>query len=155
MNKSIAIINEQLRNQAIKVIKNLPLDPAHKVVISGYKTSLSDRQRRLYWMWLRIMGNEIGYTKDEMAYEMKRKFLVGIFERDETKEEYGEMIQALRDLYKQDKDRITFLLTQIVGLTSITDASVENMIEYLTEIDNHARGLNINLPHPSDLQWQK
>lgn len=75
-----------------------------------------------------------GKTKDEWHYEMKKKYLVNIYERDDPLG-YGSMIESIRQLYKVGlKDRAVKLHQGIVKITSTTTASTTQFTEYLNSI---------------------
>jgi hypothetical protein len=113
------------------------------VIVKKYERDKSSEQNRLYWMWVGIIANDLGYTKDELHMELKRMFLQNIYAADPIKHPgYAEMLAAAEQLGRYE------LINGITRLTSITTASVRNMSEYLNEIKNHATGLGIMLPLP-------
>jgi hypothetical protein len=147
MKQSITIVSEQHRNRAIEIIKALPLEPAHVVDIRERKKDRSVDQNALYWKWLTIIGNELGESKEDVHERYKDKFLVNIYERDNT--DFAEMIHALREVWRQGmKVEAAGLRKHIVSLTSTTTATVKQMTEYLQNIEHDAASLAIALPHP-------
>lgn len=106
------------------------------------KEQRSIAQNRLYWAWMtdleRTQVNEFaGYLKDWWHNEMKRRFLIPIFERDS--QEYAETMQSLRDVYKSGmKKESKKLMEFILENTSITDCNVLQFMEYLRGIESFA-----------------
>jgi hypothetical protein len=152
MNKTITIKSDYQRDYALSIIKDLPLDPVHDVVIKPHKSDRSAAQNALYWKWMTEIGNHDGDMKEEVAERYKDKFLVQIFERDDK--EYGEMIQTLRNVYSSGakKDALT-LRKKVVKLTSTTNCNVEQMKEYLNFIEMDAASRGIELTRPDDYKF--
>lgn len=118
------------------------LEPNQEIIVSVKKATKTELRRsaqnRLYWAWITNMSkatvNEYaGWSKEDWHFEMKKRFLVPIFERDEP--EYALTIETLRTVYrtgmKQESER---LHKYVVKETSTTQASVQQFSEYLTEI---------------------
>ena len=100
---------------------------AEKAVISVKEDVMtrSQRQSKLYFMWVGILAEETGYTKDAMHDILRDKFL------------------GYRTVKTKDK--------VIEVLRSTTELSVTDMKDYLTEIDMFAIDFGMMLPRPSDL----
>lgn len=103
----------------------------------------SAAQNRLMWMWItdasKTTVNELaGRTKEDWHYELKKRFLVPIYERDDM--EYALTIQTLRVVHKNGlKNEASMLYKHIVDMTSTTQATVEQFTEYLTDIGGYLR----------------
>lgn len=158
MPKKIIIRNEKLKERAIEVIRRLPIDPVHEIVIKGFKEIRSLSQNALYWKWLSIIGLDLGMTKDELHLEYKSQFCLPIMIRE--KDDYPEIstiiesIQAVRD--KGENDIAESLYRQVIGLLTTTKLKTKHMSEYMTDIKNSASSLGISLPRPEDqdlLEW--
>ena len=150
MKQKIPIISEEHRNRVLEIIKALPLDPYHDVLIKEHGKDRTLDQNALYWKWLTIIGAELGETKEDLHEQYKDRFLVPIYERDNP--EYAEMIQALRAVWKHGmKGEAVSLRKKIVALTSTTTATVRQMSEYLQDVELSAATLAIRLPHPDDI----
>jgi hypothetical protein len=148
--QTIVISSEELRNRAATILAALPLDPVHEVVIRVHKKNRSVDQNRLLWEWLTIIGNALGESKEDVHERYKDKFLVQIFERDDP--EYAEMVQSLREIWKQGmKKEAVSLRKRIVSFTSTTTANVAQMSEYLHCIELDAASLAIKLPLPDNI----
>ena len=90
------------------------------------KRSLS--QNALYWVWMTILGADIGHTKEEMHYVFKRQFLK------------DKMPVMARDEF------IDYLIMLDYKEVSTTKLVVGEMKEYLDNVFNQAAEININLP---------
>jgi len=86
----------------------------------------SQKQNKLYWMWIDTIGQELGYHRDEMHILLKDK-LLGY---DEIETRKGEVVKALKSTAK---------------------LSVDAMKDYLESVDFFATHYGIKLMHPEDL----
>jgi hypothetical protein len=142
---TIILSSAELKRRAVAIINGLALDPVHEVVIREHKKNRSLEQNAFYWEILTIIGNALGESKEAVAERYKDKFLVQIYERDDP--EYAEMVQSLREVWKQGmKKEAVNLRKRIVSFTSTTSANVSQMAEYLTNIERDAASLGIRLP---------
>lgn len=99
-------------------------DGEHAVQFSGWKEDRSLRQNALYWKWLSIIGNELGYHKDELHEEFLERFSYPI---------------TYRTLDGKPKQR----------LLRSSAMNVEQMSAYMDRIFQFClQELNINLPIP-------
>jgi hypothetical protein len=146
MKKKIIIRGEEQRDRLRGTIDLIPED--HEVRIRPHKANRSLSQNSLHWKWLTVIAEEIGDTKDSVHEIIKRKHLVPILERDDP--EYGEAIAAVRAIQGRERE---ILARQVVRLTSTTKLNVEQMTEYLNEIEKTAGEMRISLPHPEDYAY--
>ena len=79
-------------------------------------------------MWVKIIADESGYTRDAMHDILRDKFL------------------GYRTVKTKDK--------VIEVLRSTTGLNVEDMKDYLTEIDMFATEFGMMLPRPEDLYYE-
>lgn len=109
-------------------------------IMTGSKDRIADAQRRLYWAWLTDMSKTkveavSGRTKEEYHWEMKERFLIPIFVRDDS--EFAEMYSLYSrltigvSLWEKQAIKGKFL-----GDLSITDACKEQATEYLRDIES-------------------
>lgn len=146
----IVISSPELKRRALACVEALALDPACEITIKEHKRDISAEQRGLYFKWLGIIADHLGYTKEELHIEYKKRWLKPIFERDDP--EYSAMIQNIRDVWKQGMKKVAEdLSNQVIKLTSIRDANTHQMWEYMGNIEKEAPGLAIVLPFPDDL----
>jgi len=115
----IIIGSPELRN----VIRGLS-DGEYAVQISKWKDDRSLRQNALYWKWLSIIGNDLGYHKNELHETFLDKFAP---------------IKTIRNLEGKPVQKPT----------RSSEMSVEQMSDYMSQIDQlAATQLNMNLPRP-------
>lgn len=103
---------------------------ADKVVIEikPDKDSRSTKQNRLYWEWCGIIGEELGYNKDEVHVLLGDKFLDKI------------IVQGKHKTIEQ--------------IPSTTTLKVSEFKEYLEQIDMMMAEYGIMLPRPEDLYYE-
>jgi len=101
-----------------------------KAVISlkEERMNRTQRQNALYWIWVKELSEQTGYTKDAMHDILRDKFL------------------GYREVKAKDKI--------IRALRSTTDLNVDQFKEYLQEIDFFSADFGIQLPHPEDLYYE-
>jgi len=146
--KRVSIETIQSAQEAGKLLLDaISKGEKHTVTIAPYEDLRSSIQNSLMWVWITSIANHLGNEKEEVHFLLKDKFLTKIYERDDI-EEYGLMVQTLRDLYKQDKEKALELRKQIVKLTSTTKATVEQMTEYLSEVERYGVELGANMAMP-------
>lgn len=110
----------------------------------------SINQNRLLWLWNTEIANHMGLYKDEVHEMLKRKFAVPIFTRDDPN--YAEMVAAVKSIRKQGMgDYAESLAREISRLTSTTDFSVNQMSEYLGDIEHYAAEIGAELTFPEEL----
>ena len=160
MKKTIVIKGVIQKKNTMEYINNIPLEPVHEVIIKPWKETLSDRQRRFYWVWIDLVAKGFGYSKDECHRTMKGLYLFPIMLRAKTDvdgtfvDDYPEIVRlveqvkAIREKGLQvEADQIA---RDIAKLVSITMAKVPHMGEYLDEISALAKDNNIVLPYPEE-----
>ena len=148
--------------QDITIVSNvvtamLDKDSKLSVTVKKYDETLSDKQRRIYFKWVGIIASELGYTKDEQHIALKERFLMPIFLEDFDNHNHYTLMDGWKNLQivkEARPDLYDGLYQSILASVSITNASAINMREYLTEIDNLARGLGIALPKPEDIYYE-
>ena len=99
------------------------------VEIKPNKLTRSNAQNNLYWEWISIVSDELGYTKDETHALLRDKFL-GYNEYQNKK---GNNIKELR---------------------STTKLNTTEFKDYLEQIDILMAEYGITLPRPEDLYYK-
>lgn len=123
------INNESDKDRAISHIKALNIDKPWSVDIKPYRKNRSLAQNKLMWLWFKVIGDDLGYTENEIYDIMADKFLP-----DETIEYDGKQI-------KKNK--------------STSRLNTKEFTEYLEKIDRWAAGeMGIILPSPEDLIYE-
>jgi hypothetical protein len=152
MNKTIHIKTPEQQKNAVACVLDLPFDPVHVVTIKPFKETLTDRQRKFYWVWCEVMGKDLGYTKDEMHETLKGKFLFPIMlQHPDDYPEITTLVEQVRAVRAKGLTAEADLIAKTVApMVSITKAKVPHMGSYLDEIYGLARENNINLPMPED-----
>lgn len=149
MKQKLIINSEEVQRRCLEIVKAIPIDPCHEVIIREHKKDRSSEQNSLYWKRLTVIGNSLGESKEALHERFKSDYLVNIYERDNP--EYAEMLETLRNVYREGmRDEALNLRVKIVSLTSTTTATVSQMSEYMTCIDRKAAELGIRLPSLED-----
>jgi hypothetical protein len=117
------------KNKALNRISLLVLEKPWEIEIKPYKKNRSLKQNRLYFKWMKIIGDELGYESEEVHAIMADKFLT-----DKFVEYGGKQI-------KQDK--------------STSRLNTKEFTDYLQRIDRFvAQQLGIVLPVPDDSYYE-
>jgi hypothetical protein len=153
MDLAIIVNSEERKKKAEHIIKSLKTDVWHEVIIKEYKRNISAEQRGLYWQWLTIRASNLGSTKEDEHLDCKRRFLIPIFERDDS--DFAEMVESIRKLHKEKHPLAFNLADLVVKKTSIRDATTKQMSEYMDDIEKDSATLGIRLPHPEDEHYEK
>lgn len=147
--RTFIIRSKDVINHLVAFLDVQPNEPVLEVAIYEHKKDRGRLQNSLYWVWITIIANELGLTKEDVHEDLKKRLLVPIYERDEPG--FSEMIQAVRKVYTMGhKTEAKTMGKQIVKLTSTTGASAKQFTEYLNEIERDMIGKGIVLPHPKD-----
>ena len=134
--------------------EHLTLAGPIEVTASTKTRSRSVLQNSLYWLWCTQIANHLGLIKDEVHELLKRRFAVPIFTRDDA--DYAEMVVAVKAIRKQGMEGYAEALArEISRLTSTTDFSVDQMQEYLTDMEHYAAEIGAELTFPEDLYDSK
>lgn len=108
-------------------LKALNFTKPWSVEIKQYRKNRSGAQNRTYWAWLRVLGDEIGHSDDEM-HELFRGRFLGYEEKT--------------------------IMGQVVRITkSSRKLTVQDFASYLVQIEMVADSMNIRLPRPDDYAY--
>ena len=148
--KKIYVIHSKNEINMVKAFLDAQTkNPLLQVEIKEHKKNRSVAQNSLYWTWVTVISNEFGLLKEDVHYDLKKRILVYIYERDD--EGYAAMIQAVRKVHTEGfKEDAQALADHIVKLTSTTNATTKQFTEYLQEIERDMQSKGIALPHPED-----
>jgi hypothetical protein len=147
--KTFILRDKTVLESLIIFLRSQAETPLIEVVVKAHQKDRSLLQNSLYWRWVTVIANELGWTKEEVHHDLRNRILVPIYERDD--EGFAEAINAIRKLYTQGFKRDAILIhSKIVRLTSTTSATVKQFAEYLTEIERDMIGKGIYLPHKED-----
>jgi hypothetical protein len=118
-----------IESMIVSHFSQFPNDEKAIIEIRQDKDNRSTKQNRLYWEWVSVIGNELGYTKDETHMLLRDKFLG----YNEVTPKSGEIIRELR---------------------STTKLKLGEFKDYLEQIDMFVAQYGIILPRPEDLYYE-
>jgi len=87
-----------------------------QITIERLKVKRSDRQNRLWWAYMNLLSNELGYDKDEMHEICKFKFL----KREKVCEITGEIFEYLGSTAKLTKIEFAEVTSQLIRWSAET-----------------------------------
>ncbi|MQZ31955.1 hypothetical protein F4U02_13270 [Acinetobacter haemolyticus] len=112
----------------------------------------SKAQNRLYWKWLHEIHKKTGNDEDQLHFEFKKKFLIGILKRDD--DEYAAMCLAISALKQSESEQYRAIADGVIRETSTTRMNTSQFTNYLQLIEAFAlREFGIVLPIPDDLKF--
>lgn len=149
MKKTFVIRDRDIIARVTSYLEAQPPEPLLEVVVKLHHKDRSIEQQSLMWVWITIISNEWGWTKDEVHEYFKKKHLVKIYERDE--EGYAAMLESVRNVIRSgDKKAGKIMADYVFDNTSTTAATIKQFAEYLNDIEKEMIGRGFSLPHPSD-----
>lgn len=81
-----------------------------EIKIQKLKSTRSNQQNRLWWLYVNIISKEIGYTKDELHEILKYKFL----KRSKVDEDTGEIFEYLGSTTKLNKTDFANMVNELI-----------------------------------------
>lgn len=122
------VANIHMAHRVADLVRDLNCDGKQwDVEIKPHKKQRSVRANNLYWKWLTIIGDEIGYTKDELHDVFREKFL------------------------PVTEVEVFGVRRHVLTSTSDPDFTTDKMSAYMHHIDRFAaQDLGIMLPRPED-----
>ncbi len=124
---------ESDRAQAVRMLQARRLDEPQEVIVRQYVPDHSGAQQRFYRVICREIGDALGYMPDEMAEELKRKFLVPLLWADNTKTRFhkiAEQVRLIRERYSAEHaENLAKLFTQQLSTTELNQAQMSRYIE--------------------------
>lgn len=141
------IVNDRVKDNAIKRIGEIEINGKLKVVISD-AGSKSAKQRGLQWKWNTEVANAgIGGkhedTKNGVHLASKWRWAIPILLRDD--EFFSSLYSAWLHLYGKDEERMRWFVDQHVHTETMNSSQ---MAEFLTEYQQYY-GPMVNLTDPS------
>ncbi|WP_109439834.1 recombination protein NinB [Acinetobacter haemolyticus] len=126
-----------------------------KPLVVEIKPEAKDRskaQNRLYWKWLHEIHRKTGNDEDQLHFEFKKKFLIGILKRDD--DEYAAMCLAISALKQSESEQYRAIADGVIRETSTTRMNTSQFTTYLNLIEAFAvKEFGIMLPIPDDLKF--
>lgn len=89
----------------------------------------SKAQNRLYWKWLHEIHKKTGNDEDQLHFEFKKKFLIGILKRDD--DEYAAMCLAISELKQSESEQYRAIADGVIRETSTTRMNTNQFTTYL------------------------
>lgn len=127
--KKFQIIKREDIDRVVSYLKVVNIEKPLEVSIKQYKPNRSAAQNRIFWKWIQIIADDLGYSKDELHSVLAVKFL-GVVE-------------------------ISCMGENITQPVSTTSLKVKEMADYLTQIEVFAASeLGIVLPNNDDLYFE-
>lgn len=112
----------------------------------------SKAQNRLYWKWLHEIHKKTGNDEDQLHFEFKKKFLIGILKRDD--DEYAAMCLAISALKQSESEQYRAIADGVIRETSTTRMDTKQFTNYLQLIEVFAlKEFGMVLPVPDDLKY--
>ena len=119
------------------------------VTVKKLDESLTDAQRKLYWVWCKIIGDSQGNTKTEQHWIFKKRFLLKIYVSDpDNHPEFVGVIGNMQTIKVQCPEQFPAMRKLVYSGLSITKAKKHNMIDMLNDVEAFSRDNNIRLPAP-------
>jgi hypothetical protein len=119
------IYNSKVKARVKTLIECLPEDGTMKVSISKVEKNRSLAQNRLLWKWMGVMGNALGYTKQEM-HDVLCCEILGFYHIKGLRGEVRHILNTTKNL------------------------SVDEFAQFLSHAERIASEQGIVLPHPED-----
>lgn len=150
------LVNETIRDNCVKAIfiAQQQSDEVIAVKISTQQEQRSNAQNRLYWLWIKTFSDYTGNTKERQHRIFKRQYLSRILIRKD--EALNATLQSVAQVkqYMSVAEYEEYAL-KVASLISTTKASVDEMSEYLNDIEKFCYSEGCFLPIPEDLAWAK
>tara|TARA_R110001606_G_scaffold130742_1_gene266299 strand:+ start:7 stop:402 length:396 start_codon:yes stop_codon:yes gene_type:complete len=121
-NIKIILRSDRQISHAIHTLKELKINPEElfELTIKPYKKNRSLEQNALYWKWMMICADELGYTKEGMHQTFMHELLLPII--------------------------VDTPLGEIVEYTT-TKLKVKEMASYMEQVSFTAGQMGVKLPH--------
>ncbi len=133
-------------NQAINDGKPLVVE------IKPESKDRSKAQNRIYWKWLHEIHRKTGNDEDQLHFEFKKKFLIGILKRDDK--DYADMCLAISALKQSESEQYRAIADGVIRETSTTRMNTAQFTTYLQLIEAFAlKEFGLVLPVPDDLKY--
>lgn len=149
MKKIFVIRSREVIARLSAFLEAQPPEPLLEIVVKLHHKDRTLAQNSLMWIWITIIADEWGWTKNEVHDHFKKGHLVKIYERDD--EGYAAMIQAVRIVHNKGmKQEAKAMAKTIINMTSTTSATIKQFAEYLSDIEKDMISKGISLPQPED-----
>ena len=155
MNQTFILKNVFSVNQLLTLLKTEWRKNSDKtpliVTVKDKQEETTTAQRRLYFMWCGQFAKHFGSDKDEVHHDIKKRFLINIYRRDDAG--YAAMCYAIAKLKKTEPEQHRAIGEQVLKMTSITEANKTQMSEFMNEFFRFAQAQGLYLTCPDDLKF--
>ena len=147
------LVSDEVRDNCVKALfmAQQSSEEVLEVIVQPESRKRSLAQNRLYHMWVSYFSQQTGASIDEVYTDFKRRFLLRIYYTADS--QFAEMCDSIKQIKDMDLAQYDSISKQVINLTSTTKASVEQMTEYLKQIERFAYTQNVMLPIPDDLKY--
>lgn len=122
------IKNKDILEKCIIHLRALNPNKIWDIQIKHHVAKRSNPQNKIYWKWISIIGNELGYHREEMHEEFATRFIGTV-------------------------EKTTLSGSKLIEPVSTTTLTTKEFAEYLVKIEAFAMGENIRLPSPEHYGW--
>ena len=151
MKQKTFVLREQANYDSLfKFLDENSKDQLLEVTVREHQKDRSILQNSLMWTWVGIIADDLGWTKEDVHKDLRKRILSPIYERDDYG--YAATLKALRDMYSRGYEKEAEDL--FYKITSTTSATMKQFAEYLTQIERDSILKNIILPHPEDRYYE-
>lgn len=153
--KTFVMKDDSVIDNLVYFLKNWPCENGPwEVEVRAYQEDRTAAQNRLYFMWVGIIANELGMTKEECHADYIKRIFSPIFEKHDNN--HALTMAAIRKVWRMGAtEEAQKLYDGVMYRLSTTWANVGEFAEFLTEVERDAASKNIALPHPDDLSLIK
>ncbi len=94
----------QTNTKLLEYIQTISDDTIAEIEITLLEDSRSNKQNKLWWTWAKIIGDTLGYSKNEIHDILKAKFLTREYIQDGKTKKY---IKSTATLSKSEFNKLT------------------------------------------------
>ena len=94
----------QTNTKLLEYIQTISDDTIAEIEITLLEDSRSNKQNKLWWTWAQIIGDTLGYSKNEIHDILKAKFLTREYIQDGKTKKY---IKSTATLSKSEFNKLT------------------------------------------------
>jgi hypothetical protein len=146
--------NPKAQAHAEEIVTQAPLDQGIIVIIEKEKHKRSNAQNALSHMWYRELSEQVGTSRHYEKARCKLELGVPIL-RDEDSDFRMHYDRLVKPLAYEDK--LTIMKDDEaggLGFPVTSRMNVEQMTQYLKDIEHQAIGAGYYLTHPEDIYYQ-
>jgi hypothetical protein len=127
----VILKDQHTLQNVINKLSSLNMDRPWWVEVTRCKNTRSIAQNKLFWMWLKIWGDDLGYSKDEM---------------------YDVVVSRLWPLH--DEERLSYNGQEVARQRRTSQLTTKDFTALLDNIDREAANTGTVLPKPEDIYYE-